>query len=225
MVKAMKKEMVNSNLNRVVQICYELLEVADRGDKFRNDTGCGVVYGRVRDAAYMLRKIAENEISVHQTTSASATKHPNTINSRKRNMEKINSGKEKTTAMDKKKRILVVDDEQDVRSYLIALFEDNGYETLAAKDGIEGFKIAKAEKPDLISLDIAMPDQSGVRTYRQYKKDPDLKDIPVIIITAVGDNLRIYLKKVSGFPIPEGFMNKPIDPEELIAMTKELLDS
>jgi CheY-like chemotaxis protein len=126
--------------------------------------------------------------------------------------------------MSTKKKILVVEDEQDVSTYLTTLFKDHGYDTVSASNGKEGFDLAKTEKPDLITLDIAMPDQTGVRTYRQYKEDDETKDIPVIIITAIGDSFRRYLKKLSGFPIPEGFMNKPFDEKELLKTTAELLN-
>ncbi|NOY69016.1 MAG: response regulator [Deltaproteobacteria bacterium] len=122
-----------------------------------------------------------------------------------------------------KKKILVVDDEADVLTYLTTLFEDNGYETVSAVDGVEGFNVAKKEMPDLISLDITMPNQSGVRTYRQYKEDADLKDVPVIVVTAAGDPMRRFLKKLHMFPEPEGFINKPIDEEALIKMVAELI--
>jgi CheY-like chemotaxis protein len=125
--------------------------------------------------------------------------------------------------MSDKKKILVVDDEQDVLIYLTALFQDNGYEVITAKDGVEGFDRAKTEKPDLITLDITMPDQSGVRTYRYYKGNDELMKIPVIIITAIGDSMRSFLKKLSGFPEPEGFMNKPIDEKTLLKMVSDLL--
>ncbi len=125
--------------------------------------------------------------------------------------------------MSEKKKILVVDDEKDVLAYLTTLLEDNGYETISAEDGKKGFDIAKSEKPDLITLDITMPDQSGVRTYRYYKEDDELKDIPVIIVTAIGDEMRSFLKKLAGFPEPEGFMNKPIDAKELLKMISDLL--
>ena len=126
--------------------------------------------------------------------------------------------------MSEKKKILVVDDEQDVLTYLTALFQDNGYETITAKNGIEGFDLAKTLKPDLITLDITMPDQSGVRTYRYYKGNDNLKNIPVIIVTAIGDSMRSFLKKLAGFPEPEGFMNKPIDEEKLLKMVSDLLN-
>ncbi len=125
--------------------------------------------------------------------------------------------------MNAKKKILVVEDEQDVSTYLTTLLQDNGYDTITAEDGIQGLDLAKSEKPDLITLDLAMPDKSGVRTFRQYKEDEVLKDIPVIIITAVGDSMRSFFKKLSGFPEPEGFMSKPIDEDKLVKMVSDLL--
>ncbi len=125
--------------------------------------------------------------------------------------------------MSEKKKILVVEDESDVSTYLTTLFEDNGYDTITAEDGVKGLDMAKAEKPDLITLDIAMPEQSGVRTYRQYKTEPETKDIPVIIITGIGESMETYLKKLSGFADPEGFMSKPIDRDDLLKMVSDLL--
>ena len=125
--------------------------------------------------------------------------------------------------MSEKKKILVVEDEQDVLTYLTALFQDNGYDTVSAVDGVEALEIARKEKPDLISLDMAMPDQSGVRAYRLYKKDDELREIPVIIVTALGDSMRRFLKRLGGFAEPEGFMAKPIDEEKLLKMVADLL--
>jgi CheY-like chemotaxis protein len=125
--------------------------------------------------------------------------------------------------MSKKNKILVVEDEQDVLTYLTTLFQDNGYDTVSAVDGVEAFEKARKEKPDLISLDIAMPDQSGLRAYRLYKKDDELREIPVIIVTALGDSMRSFLKRLGGFPEPEGFMAKPIDEEKLLKMVADLL--
>ena len=125
--------------------------------------------------------------------------------------------------MAKKKRALVVDDEADVRAYLGALLEDIGFEVLMAEDGLQAMEVASKEKPDLITLDISMPEQSGVRTYRQLKTDDALKSIPVIIITGFSEKMSTYLKKLAGFPFPEGFVNKPIEPEALKKLIIETL--
>ena len=123
------------------------------------------------------------------------------------------------------KKILVVDDEQDVLNYLTALFQDNGYRTVTAGDGLKAVEVARSEKPDLITLDITMPDQSGIRTYRQYKQDPELKSSPVIIITAMGEDVNTFINRLQGFVKPEGFMAKPIDPDKLVTMTAGLLSA
>ncbi|MDF1591557.1 MAG: response regulator [Desulfobacterales bacterium] len=125
--------------------------------------------------------------------------------------------------MSKNKKILIVDDELDIVTYFEALFQDGGYDTITAFNGEQGFEIAKSEKPDLITLDITMPVQSGVRTYCQYKIDITLKNTPVIIITAADDSMSSFLEKLNGITGPEGFVNKPVDPEKLLQKVAALL--
>jgi len=125
------------------------------------------------------------------------------------------------------KRILIVDDEEDILDYLTTLFKDNGYETLTARDGAEGFELAKKEKPDLVTLDIIMPKESGVRFYRQMKEDAELKKIPIIILTALTgygydpQGFHKFIKSSKKVPPPEGFMSKPVDTAELLKMVKQ----
>lgn len=125
------------------------------------------------------------------------------------------------------KTILIVDDEEDILEYLTTLFKDNGYETLTAKDGAEGFELAKKEKPDLVTLDIIMPKESGVRFYRQMKEDAALKKIPIIIVTALTgygydpQGFHKFIKSSKKVPPPEGFMSKPVDTAELLKLVKQ----
>lgn len=121
------------------------------------------------------------------------------------------------------KKILIVDDEPDVATYFEALFQDNGYQTIVAYDGVEGLKLAKSEKPDLITLDITMPVHSGVKTYGHYKSDVRLIHTPVIIITAVGESKKDFLEKLKELPEPEGFISKPIEPGQLLTLISEIL--
>ena len=126
--------------------------------------------------------------------------------------------------MNDKKRVLVVEDEVDVRTYISTLFQDQGYEILTAENGKEGFELALKEKPDLITLDIAMPSQSGMRTFRMFKDSEELKSIPVIIITGMGEDVSSFINRLKGFSSkPEGFMGKPIDEEKLIKMVSDLI--
>ena len=128
-----------------------------------------------------------------------------------------------------KKKILVIEDEQNVASYLEMLLQDAGYETITARDGREGMDMVKREKPDLVTLDVAMPETTGTRFYRDIKADPDLAWIPVVIVTAVtgfGGDPYAYDKFLSGrrsVPPPDGFFPKPIDKEAFLQKVKELL--
>jgi CheY-like chemotaxis protein len=126
--------------------------------------------------------------------------------------------------------ILILDDEPHVVTYLATLLEDNGYATLSASNGIEGMKKVKAASPDLITLDITMPEQSGIRFYRDLREDPELSSIPVIVVTAVtgygGDPepFERFLSQRKQVPAPEGFLSKPIDRKEFLGLVEKLLN-
>jgi len=128
-----------------------------------------------------------------------------------------------------RKKILVLDDEANVAAYLETLLQDNGYDTVSASDGREGMERVGAEKPDLITLDISMPEQSGVRFYRDLKDDPELAGIPVVVVTGVtgyGGRPEDFQKFISGrkhLPPPDGFVAKPVDRDELLGIIKNLL--
>lgn len=122
------------------------------------------------------------------------------------------------------KKILIIEDELDVAAYLESLFQDGGYGTIIANDGLAGYEMAKSEKPDLITLDITMPVRSGFRTYRHFKEDPELGNIPIVFITAVSDSLDGLAPEFKGLPGPQGFMSKPLIPERLLQMIKTILN-
>ena len=127
------------------------------------------------------------------------------------------------------KKILIVDDEPDIVSYLEMLFRDGGYDTVTATNGNEAVDKLKQENPDLVTLDIIMPEASGTRFYKTVKTDPALRSTPVVIVTAVtgygGDpyGYKKFLSQLKIAPDPEGFFPKPIDREALLAKVGELL--
>jgi CheY-like chemotaxis protein len=127
------------------------------------------------------------------------------------------------------KKILVVDDEPSVVAYLETLLQDNGYDTVSAPDGRIALEAVKSQRPDLVTLDISMPEESGIRFYRNVKEDPDLAKIPVVIVTAVtgdaGDPepFKKFLSTRKQVPAPEGFIPKPVEREKLLATIQELL--
>ena len=122
-----------------------------------------------------------------------------------------------------RKRILVVDDEPDVVTYLGALLSDNGYAVSAAADGREGFAKAKSERPDLITLDITMPNESGVRLFRKLQEDPETAQVPVVIITGISSEFKRFIQSRRRLHPPAGYFEKPIDREEVLSRIREIL--
>ena len=124
---------------------------------------------------------------------------------------------------DEKKTVLVVDDEPDARDYLTTVLQDNGFATVIAKDGIEAIARLEEAVPDLVSLDITMPEKSGVSVYRKLKEDDQLKDVPVIIITGVSDEFQKFISTRRHVPPPDGYISKPVDADAFMKMVGELI--
>ena len=127
------------------------------------------------------------------------------------------------------KKILVVDDEQDVCAYLSRLFQENGYAVTQAADGNQASERVEQDRPDLITLDLSMPGKSGVKFYREVKARPELAGIAVVLVTGVSgpggnpaDTERFYRTRHQ-VPPPEGFVAKPIDQEEILALVNRLI--
>lgn len=121
------------------------------------------------------------------------------------------------------KKILVVDDEPDVVTYLTTVLKDAGYETLEASNGEEAMEKIRLTRPDLITLDITMPEMTGVKTYRTLKEDANLCTIPVIIITGVTHDFKQFISTRAQVPPPEGYLEKPVKPAELMDEVRRLL--
>lgn len=85
-------------------------------------------------------------------------------------------------------KILIIDDEPDAISFVTSILENNGFEDhISASNGVEGLELARKEKPDLILLDLMMPEKSGIIMFQELKKDPELGSIPVIIVTGAAE--------------------------------------
>lgn len=127
------------------------------------------------------------------------------------------------------KKVLVVDDDPDVRLFNVTVVEENGYTPIEAPNGEEGLKILKEEKPDLVILDVLMPRQSGIRLYRELKTDKNLKDIKVILLSGIAEKTFLRSQKAltefggESVPPPEIYLEKPVEPEELAEAIKKFL--
>jgi len=126
------------------------------------------------------------------------------------------------------KRILVVDDEMSFRLFLRALFETNGYAPVLARDGAEGLRLARENPPALIVLDVMMPHSGGVDMYLRLKTDAALRDVPVIMLSAVAgltfDHVLGMLGAAGGnLPKPFAYVEKPPRPETMLALARAAL--
>ena len=120
------------------------------------------------------------------------------------------------------RRILVVDDEPDVRTFLTAVLEDNGATVFAAADGDECLALARKERPDLITLDLSMPGMDGGKVFDAIRKDPELAKIPVCIITGKPELRKLIYER--DVPPPEGYLDKPVNEETLLTNIHRILD-
>jgi two-component system phosphate regulon response regulator PhoB len=127
------------------------------------------------------------------------------------------------------KKVLIVDDDVDVTTFVSKLVERAGYEAIVAKNGVEGMGKVKEDTPDLIILDVLMPKQSGIRMYRELKTDEPFKDIPVIVLSAIAPKSFFRSQEVlaefagKSVPEPEAYIEKPEEPEQLIELMKKIL--
>jgi two-component system, OmpR family, phosphate regulon response regulator PhoB len=145
----------------------------------------------------------------------------------------VSSGDQQLLTIDpiaeNRKKVLIVDDEMDVRIYVRTLFETSGYTPIVTRNGKEGLEKAKELSPDLIILDVMMPEAGGVTMYRELKADLGLKDIPVIMLTGIGEkSFSHYLKMLNikakdPIPQPDAHMEKPLDHEKLLELAKKIL--
>ncbi len=127
------------------------------------------------------------------------------------------------------KKVLIVDDDPDVRLFNVTVVEENGYTPIEAANGEEGLEKVKKEKPDLVLLDVLMPKQSGIRLYRELKTSKALKDIPVVILSGIAKRTFLRSQKAltefggEEVPEPEVYLEKPVEPEELAQTIKGIL--
>lgn len=115
-----------------------------------------------------------------------------------------------------KKKILIVDDEEDIRTFLETLFQDNDYDTCLATNGFEAMEQIKKEKPDLITLDLMMPYETGTHFYKNLLKENEFRNIPVIVISGLAGR-HLAIRK------PTAVFDKPIEREELLKAVRKAL--
>jgi len=126
------------------------------------------------------------------------------------------------------RKILVVDDEPDVRTYLRAIFEEQGAEVVDVPDCNQALRAIERDRPDLMTLDLIMPHKTGDKLYWDLRKNPNYVNLPVVIITgymrmeAPGIDFHRFIQE-KNLPQPEGFIEKPIQPEVVLEKVATIL--
>lgn len=121
--------------------------------------------------------------------------------------------------------VAVIDDEEDVITYLRVALEDHGYNVAATQNPAEALELLEHSIPNLICLDLVMPVHTGISLYSALSRHPHLRKIPIVILSglAVEDELPRILEKAGGLPEPAGFIEKPVDAEEFVATVDRIL--
>jgi CheY-like chemotaxis protein len=128
-------------------------------------------------------------------------------------------------------RIVVVDDEPDTVEFLQRLLEDNGFEVVTASSATEGLQRIRETRPDLVCLDVLMPQESGISLYQKLRSDPDLRRVPVVMSTALSFSRELSkiryrtLPDGTTIPEPEGIVEKPIDIDQFLQTVRRVMKS
>lgn len=121
------------------------------------------------------------------------------------------------------KKVLIIDDEKDMRVYLGTLFRKAGYEIESAPNGEEGFNLAKSFGPDLITLDVMMPKKSGVKAYNDLRTSSETKAIPIIVLTGLTKQEDFFGDNLGEIPRPEAIVEKPIDRDSFLERARQIM--
>ncbi|MHC1702048.1 MAG: DVU0259 family response regulator domain-containing protein [Humidesulfovibrio sp.] len=111
------------------------------------------------------------------------------------------------------KKIMVVDDDPDIVEYLVSIFKERGYATCSASGGESAMEVMEREKPDLLTLDLEMPDEWGPRFYRKFSQKPEFKDLPVVVISGLA-GIHLAIRKAVAT------VNKPFEPTQVLGIVE-----
>jgi CheY-like chemotaxis protein len=117
------------------------------------------------------------------------------------------------------RKAVVIDDEPDTTTYLSALLSDHGWRVRCANRAEEGLALLAEERPDVLLLDLVMPDRGGLSVLVAVRKDPKLTDLPIVVVSGVQQSLtadyHAFLGRFKHFH-PDAYLDKPVDPKQLL---------
>ena len=119
------------------------------------------------------------------------------------------------------RKVLVVDDDPSISRLIAMALSSNGYEVFEALNGIKGYKVARREKPDVVLLDIMMPDVDGYEVFRRIKLDPTTNEIPIVFVSAKSSDDDVNKGLSMG---ANAYITKPFEISRLLEKVRELTD-
>ena len=129
------------------------------------------------------------------------------------------------------RKAIVIDDEPDITTHLSMLLSDNGWEVRTANNADEGLALAKEETPDVVLLDLMMPERGGMSTLVAIRKDERLSEVPVVVVSGIDQHVRntygpeegfnVYMERARRFHA-NAFVEKPVDAEKLLKVLDEV---
>ncbi len=129
----------------------------------------------------------------------------------------------------KKTKVLIVDDDPDMRIFFSTLLKTDGFYPIVARNGTEGMAKAKSQNPEFIIIDVPMPGNGGMQMYQGLKQDDRLKFIPVMMVSTIDKQTFTHYQKTKGIrlgtdiKIPEGFVEKPPEAKDVLDLIKDIL--
>lgn len=188
-------------LTKVLELSREMINLASIDPGCELDAGCRTVFGTLFDYGYSLKKMTEKELAVHAAAGEPVSRESSPA------AGVSPSGDPKT--------VLIADDDRDFLGYLSLLFHENGFETLTAFDGHEAVELSSARRPDLLILDHSMRGESGASVHQELSLDPELRGIPVILVTASGASPRLPAEPRGQGSESVQLLTKPLDADRL----------
>jgi len=122
--------------------------------------------------------------------------------------------------------VAIVDDEEDITTYLRIALEDEGYRVVTTTDAAGALELLSLSRPDLICLDLLMPEQTGISLYASLVKHEQLAHVPIVILSGLTnrEGLPAMLKQANELPEPAAFIEKPVDIEQFLRTVRQLLE-